>query len=138
MKKRALLKSKFKVAKESTLQERRFGVLLEHMDSNFKLVLEGHAALDKKIEDFRYETRNDISFIKFALNTLTSKIEDLETRFNRFEDNNKSDHKSILEYLARIDDEIAGIKSKIDKKADLERVIVLEKRVAVLSSKVRS
>ena len=31
--------------------ERYFGVVLESMDSNIKLLLEGHQALDKKIEN---------------------------------------------------------------------------------------
>lgn len=33
--------------------ERQFGVVLEKIDSKLDLVVDGHRALDKKIEDFR-------------------------------------------------------------------------------------
>ncbi len=40
---------------ESLEAKRHFGVILEHIDSKVKLVLEGHRGLDKRIEDFRKE-----------------------------------------------------------------------------------
>lgn len=38
--------------KNTSVAERRFGVILENIDSNVKQVLEGHVVLDKKINEF--------------------------------------------------------------------------------------
>lgn len=48
--------AKNKINKKQPLSpERRFGVVLEDIDSKLNLVVEGHRGLDKKIEDFRKE-----------------------------------------------------------------------------------
>ena len=39
--------------KEVSVLERHFGVVLEDIDSKLDIVVEGHQALDKKIEDFK-------------------------------------------------------------------------------------
>ncbi len=55
--------------KQLSVTERHFGVVLEHIDSKLDLVVEGHQALDKKIEDFRGKVEqrfNEVDY-KFEL-----------------------------------------------------------------------
>jgi chromosome segregation ATPase len=49
----------------------------------------------------------------------------------------KSSSKQIFEYLKRIDNEIQDLKKKLDQKADLERLALLEKRVAQIELVVK-
>lgn len=71
----------------------REGVLLEHMNSQLEQVLEGHTALDKKIDNFQ-DIDEEIAFIKSELTDIkkqiTTKVEekriiDLEQRVIRIE-----------------------------------------------------
>ncbi len=62
--------------------EGRFGVILENIDSNVKQVLEGHAVLDKKIDDFRQEfdeSREETNW-KFEQVLLEGRMQILEER----------------------------------------------------------
>ena len=124
-----MLQKKLKM-KDSTTQERRFGVVLEDINKTVHQVLEGHAALDekfsKKIDDFRYEMRDEIKLLKLSNYNLTNKIEDL-TRSS----------KQILEYLSRIDEEIQDLKKVLVRKVDLERLLTVEKRVAQIELVVK-
>lgn len=91
------------MAKSAT--KRSLGVILEDIDSKFDLILEGHTALDKKIDVFHDE------FLDFTK----------ETRLN---------FNAIKDYLSRIDDEIQEMKKILSRKADLERLERLEQKVA--------
>jgi|SRR3972149_11692327 len=100
------------------ITENQFGVVLEKMNSNIELVLEGHVALDKKIDDFKEEMME-------------------------FKHDTESNFKTVFKYLSNIDDElksikfdIADIKKTLSQKADLERVARLEDRVAILERRL--
>ncbi len=99
------------------------GVILESIDSKVEQVLEGHVALDKKfdkkIDDFRYEMRDEIKLLKLGQRLLTNKMEDLSIG-----------SKQVLEYLKRIDEELQDLKKVLYQKADVERLQKLEQRVA--------
>lgn len=116
--------------KNLSAKERHFGVVLEHIDSKFNQVLEGHTALGKELRDFRHETRADIGFLKFGQKTLVSEIGDIKVKFDRLEDKYDKNFDQIFEYLSRIDEEIQNLKKVLSRKADLERLQALEQRVA--------
>lgn len=95
--------------KNKSENNRHFGVILEDIDSKFKQVLEGHGALDKKIDDLVEEIRGNF--------------------------------KTVFEYFSRIDeelkmvrDEIKDLKTRLNRKADLERLEKLEEKVERLKS----
>lgn len=134
-------------AKNLSEGKRHFGVVLEHIDSKFNQVLDGHAALDKKIDNFREEVREELDLLKVGQKALasgqealTERVDDLTGKVDdltgKVEDLTKSS-KQILEYLARIDDEIQDIKRRLDRKADLERLEILERRVAQIELAVK-
>ena len=110
----------------------QFGVVLEKMNSNIELVLEGHVALDKKIDDFKEE------MMEFKHDTENN----FQTLFE-FKRDTESNFKAVFKYLSSIDDELKSIKSDIadirktlSQKADLERVARLEERVAMLERRL--
>lgn len=58
-------------------------ILLEDIRSKFELVLEGHAALDKKI-DSRFDELNDkMEHNSFKIDTLNKKIEVVDERLGK-------------------------------------------------------
>lgn len=130
--------AKRKVAKNE------FGVILEDINSKFEQVLEGHAALDKKfdkkIDEFRHEMRSDVKLLQIGHRALTDRLRDVEVKIDVMDGNVRdlqSSSKQILEYLSRIDEEIKNLKTRLDKKADLERILHLEKRVAQIELVVK-
>jgi chromosome segregation ATPase len=164
-----------KITKKYSSEKRRFGVILESIDSSFHQVLEGHAALGKEIKDFKEETREKFNLLKIGLDVLKEDVSGLKKDVSVLKEDVsglkkdvsvlkedvsglkkdvsvlkkdvsvlkedvlvlkgdtadlKSSSKQILEYLKRIDNEIQDLKKKLDKKADLDRLALLEKRVA--------
>ena len=115
-------------------------VLLESIDKKFQLVLEGHEGLDKKIDDFRHETRSELKFIRFAQDVLKNEMGDFRTDIGILRtdvSDLKSSMNQIMEYLKRIDDEIQDLKRRLVGKADLERLGHLEQRVASVELAVK-
>ena len=93
-------------------KERHLGVILEDMHSQLKLVLEGHTALDVKIEVLGRELKSEIHNLTLG-------------------------QKDILDYLSRIDDEIQELKKILFQKADLERLQKLETSVTQIELAVK-
>ncbi len=79
--------------KDFPARDRYFGVLLEKMESNFRQVLEGHAALDKKIDDFREEFIDFTNEANWKFKEILDELKEfkegrfaeLEKRINRLE-----------------------------------------------------
>ena len=125
--KKIKLKDK-KIKKDLTQPERHFGVLLESMDSKIDILVDGHQALNKKIDknhqEFQ-EFREEANFkFKIITETLNSHTETLNS------------HTEMIGKLAtdmeviKSDGEI--IKSGLRKKVDWEDFEALEKRVFLL------
>ncbi len=124
-------KSKLNV-EQATIVERQFGVVLEHMDKKIDIVLEGHAALDKKIDDFHDE-----------FSGLRNEFSGLRNEFSGFRKDTESNFSTIFEYLSGIDTELKSIRGEIDEvrkflKHDSVRLEALEKRVHELEIKLAS
>ena len=135
-----------KVLKDMPPEKRYFGIILEDIDSKMKLVLEGHLALDKRIDNlggemsdgfkridnleqammggFQRIDKNFQSVFEYLSRT-DERLEHLENRLDKIE--GRLD--KIEQELQSIKLEIADLKHHLDKKADLERLLFLEKRV---------
>ena len=113
-----------------SLSERRFGVLLEAIDKNVKLAIEGHTVLDKKIEDFRHEMRKEVSFLRLTQDLTHNQLKDLVVRIDRIEDKYDNNFEGIMKYLSRIEDEIQHFKKAVAGKADIGQIVILEKEIA--------
>lgn len=97
-------------------------MVLEDINEKFSFLVESHSALNKKIDGFYSELRNEL--INFRGET-------------------KANFKAVFEYLSRIDDEIQSVKSEIaelkeslKKKTDQDKLLKLEKRVIILEKEV--
>ena len=126
-----------KKTKNLSTSKRGLGVILESMDSKFDQLLESHSALDKKIEDLKHDTNEKFGFVTFSLNLLSKGQKDILVRFDRLEDKYDKNFNQILEYLSRIDEEIQDLKKRLDRKADLERLLAVEKRVGQIELVVK-
>ena len=124
------MKKKIKKTKKikNELTSNEFGVILEEMNSNIKLILEGHAGLDKKIDKNHKEFQEFREEVNFNFRELF-----------KFRKETKDNFKIILKYLSKIDDEIQSIKSELSQikselknKADLTFLKTLEKRIKKL------
>lgn len=127
-----------------------FGVILENMNDKLSLVLDGHSALDKKIDGHIKDTSENFKKINtkfdyFAEATtenfkkVNDRLDKVDDKVDSFMEATTENFKSVFEYLVGIDDELKSIhmeikelKNILHKKADLERLERLEKKVAQL------
>lgn len=112
--------------KDTSEAERHFGIVLEDINKTVHQVLDGHAALDKKVDNFYGEFSEFRNETNFKFETITSELSGVKSELRDL----KSGSKQILEYLSKIDDEIGDLKRMLIRKADLERLEHLEQRVA--------
>jgi len=123
----------------SSKKERNFGVILEDIDSKLDLVVEGHGALDKKIDavannldDFKNETSFNFKVVHEILDShtkiLSSHTKKLDSHTQMIVQN--------TENIEIIKADIEFIKNAFKKKVDLEEFENLEKRVLLLERKI--
>jgi hypothetical protein len=67
---------------EVVMQQDHLEILLEEMNSKFTLVLEGHSALHKVIQDSRQEFSEKLDLVNFKIEVLNDKIDAVETCLN--------------------------------------------------------
>lgn len=65
------------------MEKEHIQILLEDMNRKFDLVLEGHAALDRKIDDCFNELKTEIKENSFVIGVLNNKIDDVEERLSK-------------------------------------------------------
>ena len=90
------------------MQKDHLEILLEDIRGKFDLVLEGHAALDKKIDARFDELNQKIEHNSFMIGTLNKKIDDVDERLS----------KKIDAVDERLSNKIAAIDAKFSKKMD--------------------
>lgn len=127
-----MAKGKARIASKDASRHR--DVLLENIEKHFRLILEGHTGLDKKIEaaeehlgkridEFRYEVRTEMGFLKLGQSVASNQLKDLQVKTDQ-------NFKIIREYLSRIDDEIQDLKKVFHGKPEMKRLMQLEERMA--------
>jgi len=60
------------------MEKEHFEILLEDINRKFDIVIEGHTALDKKIDDRFNELKEEIKENTFAIGVLSKRIDDVE------------------------------------------------------------
>jgi len=121
--------------KNLNIEARHFGVVLENIDSKLDLVVEGHEALDKKIdkvdkkvEDFRKEVNYKFEIITEVL----SEHGKILTEHGKILTEHGKMIASIKRDIEIMKQDIEFIKHGFKKKVDIEEFAALERRVAIL------
>jgi len=110
-------------------EKRRLNVILEEMNGKLSLVLEGHAALDEKIERYHREAREDhrlvMDLLRFSHDELNKKIEGVEQRLDAKID-------SLGKELKKTREELSAKMDVVGEKVEghEERIATLERKVA--------
>ena len=103
--------------KQSSVPERQFGVILENMDSKIDLVLEGHKALDVKIDKNHEEFREFRKEVNYKFDVVFEKFDEIDAQFNN------------------VKDELHIIRNDLKEKVGRDEFVLLEKRVMALEKK---
>ena len=56
------------------MEKEHLEVILEDMNSKFDIIIEGHTALDKKIDRNFSELKKDIEFLNFKIDTVNENL----------------------------------------------------------------
>ncbi len=106
----------------------QFGTVLEDINDKFDFLVESHSALDAKIDKNHGEFKEFRKEVNFKFDLISKRFDGVDKNF-----------KVVFEYLSKIDDEVQSIKLELkeiklelNKKADLNRLEILEKRVKEL------
>jgi hypothetical protein len=114
--------------------EERLMVLVENLGDQVKLVAEGNLMLRQTMEGRFDVLEGRFDSLEGRFDSLEGRFDVLEGRFDSLEGDMHSSFKMIIEYLSRIEDEIAEIKIDFkrleENKADKETLISFEKRIA--------
>ena len=65
------------------MQKEHLEVILESIDSKFDLVLEGYAALDRKIDNLAESTEERFNLVDVKIDALNKKIDDVDERLSQ-------------------------------------------------------
>ncbi len=114
------------------MEKEHIEIVLEDMQSKFELVLEGQAALHKKIDDHQAENQEKFDMIAYMIESLQKKNGDFEKRFDsvdqRFDaidqkhrsfeerfDAIDQKHRSFEEHFDAIDQRFDTLEGRFDK-----------------------
>lgn len=86
-------------------------ILLEDINSKFELVLEGHAALDSKLDAFRQESNQKHDDTAFILKTLNTKIDDHRRESTQRHDETAAQLQTLDTKIDAIDESLSAHRS---------------------------
>lgn len=72
-----------KINKSTALTNNEFGIILEEINSNLKLVLEDHTGLDKKIDNLREEMNSRFQEVDKRFNGVDQRFDGIDGRLMR-------------------------------------------------------
>ncbi len=100
-------------------EEGSLKVLLEEMNDKFSLVLEGHAALDGKMERFHKESKEDhrlaMDLIKFSHDELKEEIQGVRTELKEEVQGVRTE---LREARDELKEEIQGVRTELKETRD--------------------
>lgn len=126
--------------KNDSAYEERLMVLVENLGDQIKLVAEDNL-MTREIMERGFE-RVDKRFdsIENRINRLEVRFDNLEAKVGFLERDIHSSYKTVIEYLSRIENELAEIKAELkrleEKKADKETLAEFEKRIIKIEREV--
>ena len=100
--------------KQLSPSERHFGVILEDIDSKLDLIVDGHQALDKKIDKNHQEFQEFRDEVNYKFDVVFEKFDEVDKRFDE------------------VTDELHVIRNELKEKVGRDEFILLEKRVMAL------
>ncbi|MBI5788773.1 MAG: hypothetical protein HZA78_07975 [Candidatus Schekmanbacteria bacterium] len=108
------------------MQKEHFEILLEHIDSNVELILEGHAVLNKRIDNLAGEVRDLRSDFEFL------KKENAIAHKNIFKElkENRKEHKIFQQELKELRQETKDIRKELAefrRENDATHAVFMEK-----------
>jgi len=121
-------------------EQQYFEVLMEEMNGKFSLVLEGHAALDEKMDCFHREAKEDhrlaMDLIKFSHDELKEEIQGVRTELKEEIQGVRTELKEeiqgvrteLRETREELSAKIEAVGTKVDGHED--RIRFLERKVA--------
>ena len=102
-------------------RESEVGALIEHFDSKIDLVVEGHAALDKKIDKNHEEFKEFRQEVNYKFDVVFQKFDEVDQQFNK-----------VDRRFDKVEDELHIIRDELKEKVGRDEFVLLEKRVAIL------
>jgi hypothetical protein len=96
------------------MEKQHFEILLENVDSNVKLLLEGFCGLNNKIDAVRVELKEDISLLDHKIIALSNRVSSVETNLSKRMDGIDSRLDGIDGRLDGIDGRLDGIDGRLD------------------------
>lgn len=106
--------------KDTSSEEQRFGVFVEHMDGKFEKVFEGYSVLNNKIEHLDQK----VSQIDQKVDRIEYKV---ESQISELKIDTNSSFKTVMEHFVGIEEDLKSIK----------RVEDLERRFNLLEMKLK-
>ena len=127
MKKKEIKKTKLKPRKKAEVKRDQYTVVLEDVRRQFGVMKEGFSGVNKRLDD------------------LDKKVDDNHRELRAFRNETNDNFKVSFEYLSKIDDElqllkieIADLKTKLKGKAELKRLMQVEKRMVVAEKQLET
>ena len=119
--------------------ERQFGVILEDIDSKLDLVVEGHKALDEKIDKNHGEFQEFKKEVDYKFGVVFEHFEQVDRRFEQvdrcFEQVDQR-FEQVDQRLEGINDELRLIRNELKEKVGRDEFAVLEKKVSALEKRL--
>ena len=94
-------------------------ILLEDMHGKFDLIIEGHAALDRKIDNKFEELNEKIAFNSFKIDALNTKIDGVEAKLSqKIDDVETKLTQKINAVETKLTQKIDAVETKLTQKID--------------------
>lgn len=150
-KKKNEIKEAIKVLKSKKVKPEEkflyFGAILEHVDRNVEMILEGYSALDTKFTKEINELKDKIRIINLKLDAhseeLRAHAKILQEHMRILQEHRRllEEHSRMLEELQKdvtiIKMDVIWLKGALSRKVDFDDFLRLEKRVALLEKKIK-
>ncbi len=123
-----------------TFTESEVGTLIEHFDSKVDLVLEGHAVLNKRIDNLDAKMDAKFQEVDGKFQIVFQKFRDVDKRFDGVDqrlDKVEQRLDKMDETLESVQDELRLVRNELKEKVGRDEFLVLEKRVAALEKTSR-
>lgn len=133
--------------KNDSTYEERLMVLVENLGDQIKLVAEDNLMTREMMErgfervNKRFDSmENRMDRLEIRFDNLEAKVDNLEAKVGFLERDMHSSYKTVIEYLSRIEGELAEIKAELkrleEKKADKETLAEFEKRIIKIEREI--
>ncbi len=97
------------------MKKEHFEVLLENMTSKIDLVLEGHAVLNKKIDDNQRKNEEDHHFLQQIIQTVSQETKNLRKEFVGFRKESEVAHVALDKKLDTRKKEVSDLKRRVSR-----------------------